>query len=125
MLRNFVLDTETASDKDGCGVCDIFFIEVDDNLQVVSTFGSMIDPEMPICPSASGVHNITNCMVENEPTLEEYLNIVNVREAGIAAHNAQFDIDKIKRLVSVPLSIDTLRIAQRYVEGHPTIGSAP
>ena len=118
-MRKFVCDTETASDKDGCGVCDIAFIEIDEDLSYITHFDSRIDPEEEICPSASGVHNITNCEVEFEPTLQEYFDMLNILEMGVAAHNARFDVDKIQKVVKVPLSIDTLRLAQRFIPGSP------
>lgn len=118
-MRYFVGDTETASDVDGCGVCEIALIEIDNDLNYITHFGSRIDPEEPICPSASGVHGITNCMVESEPTLQEWFNLVGLSEVCLAAHNARFDIDKIQKCVTVPLSIDTLRLATRFIEGSP------
>lgn len=116
-MRKFVGDTETASDKDGAGVCDVALIEIDENLQLIAHFGSMIDPEEPITAAASGIHNITNCMVENEPTLKEWFDLVNISEMALVAHNAGFDVDKLKKAVDIPLSIDTLRLAQRYIPG--------
>ena len=118
-MRYFVGDTETTSADDGAGVVDIALIEIDEDLNYITHLDSMIDPEMPICPSASGVHNITNCMVENEPTLRQWFDMVNIHEMGLAAHNCQFDVDKLKNEVSIPLTVDTLRLAQRFIPGAP------
>lgn len=119
MSRFFVGDTETANAEDGAGVCEVALIEVNNDLQYIQHYSSKIDPEMPICPSASGVHHITDCDIENEPTLAEYFNIIQLTEISLAAHNVRFDADKLKPVVDIALTLDTLKLAQRYIEGAP------
>lgn len=94
MSINYVIDTETASLAGG--VCDIAIAQVDNNLNIVWQSSSLIDPQCEISPSASGIHRITYDMVENEPTLEQYvvLNEYPFSFPGInlIGHNVAFDI---------------------------------
>ena len=118
-MRLFVGDTETAGQQDGAGVCEIALIEIDENLNYITHFESRLDPEMPICPGASGVHGITDEDVENQPTLREWVNIVGIYEIGLAAHNARFDAEKLQPTITVPITLDTLKLAQRYIPDAP------
>lgn len=119
-MRLFVGDTETAGQDPGPGgVCEIALIEIEDDLEYISHFESRIDPEVPICPGASGIHGITNDDVKDQPTLREWADIVRIHEMGLAAHNVKFDADKMSGVFKIPLTLDTLRLAQRFIPGAP------
>lgn len=92
-MRFAIADTETAGLTGG--VCDFAMVEVDENLNVVETWESLIDPEMKISPEAMGVHHITDEMVWDKPTLSEYMDMVGhplqVDDLVMSGHNIQFD----------------------------------
>lgn len=92
-MRFIVADTETASLEGG--VCDIAIVELDEGLNIVDSVERMIDPERPISPAASGIHHITNDMVEDEPTLSEFMELqgypLDHDDLVICGHNIQFD----------------------------------
>ena len=67
MERTRVLDTETTGVSADASIVEIAWIEIDADLNEIRRFRSLIDPEMPISPGASGVHHITNEMVSGEP----------------------------------------------------------
>ena len=95
-----VFDTETAG-LDG-GVCDIAIVRIDNDFNVVWQAESLIDPERPISPSASGIHHITDDMVKHEPTLAEFveLNPQAFPEGGaFAGHNLAFDLRMVKAVL--------------------------
>jgi len=115
-----VLDTETSGLKDPIGVCEVGFIQLDPaTLSEVGRHRSLTDPEVSISAGASGIHRITNDMVECEPTLEEYF--VQVlgdpfagRDVLMVAHNAAFDFPKVKQhLGPNPVSLCTLLLARK------------
>lgn len=84
-----VLDTETASLEGG--VCDIAIAVLNDDLDIIWEVESLIDPERPIAPQASGIHHITDDMVWTAPTLAEFMEMhghpFKVPGLVIAGHN--------------------------------------
>lgn len=74
-MRYLVADTETSSAADDRGVCEIGWIEIDDRWGIVEQVESLIDPQQPIKPSASGVHGLVDEDVANSPTLEEFFTL--------------------------------------------------
>lgn len=92
-MRALVTDTETAGLQGG--VCDLAFIEIDNDLNIVREFESLIDPERPISPEASGVHHITDEMVYDKPTMSELIgmhgNPFDHDNLVLIGHNIQFD----------------------------------
>ena len=113
-MRLFAGDTETANaDRTPGGVCEVALIELTEDLEYVTHFESRIDPEMAICPGASGVHGITNDEVEGCPTLSEWSELIHLRELGLAAHNVEFDATKLSGVFTIPITVDTLRLARR------------
>lgn len=117
-LRIIVADTETTGPKTTDKACEIAWLEVDSNLNVINEVHSLIDPQMPISAGAMGVHGIEDHMVANAPTIEEYWSIVNPGALDgpvcFVAHNSIFD----KRyygpyIPNMAAEICTLRLARR------------
>lgn len=67
-----VADTETTDATPERGVCEVGLAFVDAQGNVLSEHESLIDPQRPISPAASGVHGLTNADVANSPTLREW-----------------------------------------------------
>lgn len=67
-----VADTETTCATPERGVCEVGFVFVDKLGNVLSEHESLIDPQKPISPAASGVHGLTNDDVADAPTLAEF-----------------------------------------------------
>lgn len=67
-----VADTETTCATPERGVCEVGFAFVHPDGTVYDEYESLIDPQRPISPAASGVHGLTNDDVANAPTLEEF-----------------------------------------------------
>lgn len=70
--RYCFLDTETTDATPERGVVEVAFVITDENFNVLEEKSSLIDPQKPISPSASGVHGLVLADVENSPTLEEF-----------------------------------------------------
>lgn len=114
-----VLDTETSGFDDPVGVCELGIMELDQTtLDAASTMHSLIDPEVPISFGASGVHHITNDMVGDKPTLDEYFTVVHNRpyegkSVVMVAHNAAYDYPLVKRHMGDCRPLCTLLLARK------------
>lgn len=88
-------DIESSGLGSDAGVVEAAFIEIDDDLTVLGQWRSLINPQCPISPGASGVHGITSDMVMDSPTMGEWMATVaphlKQREVLLIAHNAVFD----------------------------------
>lgn len=67
---------------------------------------TLLHPGRPIPPAASGVHHITDKMVDLAPTPEDWFGRVEFRNdlrgaEAIAFHNAQFDVGFLRRYLQV------------------------
>jgi exodeoxyribonuclease X len=118
-MRLIVLDTETSGLKPPVGVCECAFIELDpDTLAEIGRYHSLIDPELPITPSASGIHRITDDQVADKPTLTEWFEIVleNIfldQDVVMVAHNAAFDHPLVKKHLGRSQPLCTLKLARK------------
>ncbi len=117
-MKLIVLDTETSGFKEPSGVCECAIIELDpDTLDEVARHRSLIDPQVPIQPGASGIHRITDDMVVDSPTLEEFFHVVLEKKYEnepmiMVAHNAQFDHKYVKPYLPLAATLCTLRLAR-------------
>jgi exodeoxyribonuclease X len=112
-----VFDTETASLEGG--VCDIAIVRLDEDFNVLWEVESLIDPQRPISPTASGIHHITDDMVQHEPTLSEFMELHgfpwNRRGLIVGGHNVRFDIRVCKEHLPDDVGhIDTLKLARNF-----------
>lgn len=115
-MRYFICDTET----DGLvnpRACELAMIEVDEDLEVLSEFDSILDPEVPICCSAAGIHNIRNEDVIGKPTIEEI--VFPEGEICLLAHNSGFDYPILKPHMNIVATCDTLVLARRLLPDSP------
>ena len=94
-MRFVLADTETTGIKVTDAVCEVAWREIDNNFEVVREGNSLINPQMPIHYAASAVNGITDAMVADAPTLEEYMadvdNPLYGEDVVLVCHNAAFD----------------------------------
>lgn len=124
MPRYFVADTETTGLGPQAKAVEMAWAEIDENLNVLQIVHTLIDPEIPICPGASGVHGITNADVEDSPTLEEFIDVVLggpiTDEVIFIAHNVVFDKPYFKPVMPNMIGdACTLRLARRFFPDAP------
>ncbi len=112
-IKFLVIDTETTGvQPETDRVVEVAAVAVKGN-RVKTAFHTLIDPEMPIPPEASGVHGIADWHVKGKPTFETIwpnLQALIDRADVLVAHNAPFD-----RAFLPPtdkLWLDTLRLAR-------------
>ena len=89
-------DCETTGVSDKDRIVELAYVVLDEDLNVIDEGESLIDPEMSIPSGASAVNGITDDMVADAPTIEQYMTIVksmplHYDDAVFIAHNAAFD----------------------------------
>lgn len=112
-----VFDTETASLEGG--VCDIAIVQIDRNFNVLWEAESLIDPERPISPTASGIHHITDDMVWDKPTLGEFMEMHGYpwrrSDLVMSGHNVRFDVRVCREHIPAEVVLlDTLKLARNF-----------
>ena len=94
-MRFILADTETTGIKVTDAVCEVAWREITSSFETVCEGNSLINPQMPIHYAASAVNGITDAMVADAPTLEEYMadagNPLAGEDVVLICHNAAFD----------------------------------
>lgn len=117
-MHYYFLDTETSGISEADAVCEIAWVETDENFNALSEHQSILDPVVMINPSASGVHGLTNKDCEMYPTLAEYFSAddpscYGKKLAGpsvVAGHRCGFDLRFVApHFDEPPQPLDTLR----------------
>lgn len=90
-------DCETTGVSPKDKIVELAYAITDADMNILVADQSLIDPEMPIPSGASAVHHITNKMVEDEPTIDQYMRLRKMPLSSdepmlFIAHNAPFDI---------------------------------
>lgn len=116
-MRYFIADTETTGLKKA-KVVEIAFIEIDpDNFEILQSWASLIDPEIPIEPGAQAIHGISSEMLADEPTIEEYVaEIMRGRiedPCTLIGHNVQFDKPFFGPIMNVQQTFCSLRLCRQ------------
>ena len=117
-MKIVVTDTETA--KMTGPIVDLAVVEIDENLEVISTFETLIDPVVRIAPAAQVVHGITQAMVADAPTMAEFRELFPNPFASddgliVIGHNVQFDCRMLAQAELLPADytkVCTLRMAR-------------
>ena len=115
-MEMIIADVETTGVTPNDKIVEVSLIEVDADLNVVSTLNSRINPGMPIPPGASAVHHITDAMVADAPTEQEFfgpLSILRSKPVIFVAHNAPFDWQFLGKYFHPDcVMLDTLRLVR-------------
>lgn len=101
---------------------------------IIDTFGTLIDPKIPIPPEASAVNHITDSMVQGLPDETVIIPKFNefAKDTVLVAHNAQFDLRFVNaslKRIGLPFlqnkAIDTLIFTRAVFPdiGHWTLQS--
>jgi DNA polymerase III epsilon subunit-like protein len=72
-FRKIIFDTETTGIDADKKAVEIAMIEVDDDLNILGEANSLINPGIPIPPHVSEIHGITDEMVKDAPTIEQWV----------------------------------------------------
>lgn len=123
--RIVFFDTETTGANPATAkIVELGYVVTDEELNVLNSWRTLVDPEMPIPADASGVHHITDEDVYDAPTVEQISEacLAPLQQPGaiLVAHNAPFDLQVAAGLLGRDYkSIDTLQLAKRYIPDAP------
>jgi exodeoxyribonuclease X len=121
-MKIILLDTETTGNKEEDKIIQLSYIVMNENLEIEEIYNDLANPGMPISFEAMAVHHITNEMVEDKPKLKhtkafKRLKELNSPENVIVIHNAEFDLNMLKKENFNPFFkvIDTFRILKHLI----------
>ena len=114
--KYIVIDFETTGLKPGFRPVEIAWLEFDGEFNILNSVSSLINPQIEIERSAQAVHGISPEMVQDAPTLDEF--IVGVHgdpfrrsEVLVVAHNAKFDFPIVVPFCGQATRLCTLELA--------------
>lgn len=115
-MNTYIIDTETSGLK-GKAV-EVAFVEIDpETLDIMNSWESLIDPEIPIEPGAQAIHGITAEMVADSPTIEEYVSVVLggrfEEPAVVCGHNVAFDRPFFEPILNMEQTFCSLALCRR------------
>lgn len=121
---NFLsIDVETTGLDPSCSrVCEIAYLKFRSG-ETLDSFTTLVDPQTPIPPEVSRIHNITDDMVSGRPKFSGVAArlLCAMENSVLVAHNAPFDISFLKTefgrigmvFPDIPV-IDTLKISRKF-----------
>lgn len=124
--RYIIFDTETYGLESTRQACDIGLIEIDPvTLEETGRVESLIKLDKPIPPEATAIHGITDDMLKDAPTIDEFVNdVLGGRLEGKVAligHRIDFDLPMFAPIGDVarfdngdPCTVDTLLLWQLF-----------
>lgn len=124
LTRFYVGDTETTGITPKGKVCEIAWLEIDEDFNVLDTVRSLINPEHPIPADMSAIHGITDKHVKSAPTIGEFMDgfmFANAEgESVLIAHNAPFDVQFFAPYMpNLAGTICTLKMARAHLKDAP------
>lgn len=112
-----VIDFETTGVSSDKRAVEIAWFELNRKLEIVDEKSSLINPQIPIPRGATAVHRITDQMVHDQPTLDEFMIEVNQNpfideEVCVVAHNLSFDLPLFRKYCGGVTELCTLKLAR-------------
>jgi DNA polymerase III epsilon subunit-like protein len=124
-MRFLIGDTETSGLGAQAKAVEMAWIEVDEDLNILGQFASLIDPEQEIQPGAQAIHGIDADMVRDAPTLYELQTIVlpelkidTENPVTLIAHNVKFDKRYFEPVFNIAHTFCTLALIRST---HPSL----
>ena len=112
-----VIDFETTGVSSDKRAVEIAWFELNRKLEIVDEQSSLINPQIPIPRRATAVHKITDQMVHDQPTLDEFMIEMNQNpfideEVCVVAHNLSFDLPLFRKYCGGVTELCTLKLAR-------------
>ena len=127
-MKFAVVDVETTGGTPENGRITEIGIVLLDDLEIVNTYQTLLDPGMPIQPFVQNLTGITDEMVSGKPQFNDVAQSVAemLKERIFVAHNVQFDCRFVRsELRRACIKIDpprlcTVKLARRFFPGLPS-----
>lgn len=114
-------DTETAGLGEQKRACEIALRLIDEDMNTIQEWQSLVDPQIKINPDAMAIHGITDEDVKFAPTSDEFVeHVLGKKFDGdicLIGHNCQFDKSMLDIIGNITNTICTLDMARTYVKG--------
>jgi exodeoxyribonuclease X len=114
MNNYLILDTETTGLNGS--VCEIAWVTLDEDLNILDQHETLVNPERPIEPGARAIHGITDEMCAGKPTLAEVAKLLP-ENGYMTAHNCAFDARMLSGVYTPAATLCTLALSRQYVKG--------
>lgn len=115
--RIVVIDFETTGTSRDKRAVEVAWFELNKNLEIIDEQASLINPMIPIPWEVIAIHGITDDMVKDSPTLDEF--IVDIQQDTFAnssvcvvSHNLSFDLPLFKKYCGNVVELCTLKLAR-------------
>lgn len=125
-MRYRVADTETCGFKEpnqeSSGICEVAWLEIDAQLNILGSFDALINPQRPIEDGAREAHGITDEMVAGKPLAKEVFdaNWGGAEPTTLIFHNKPFGLKFYAPYVPpISGSLCTLALARQYLPQAP------
>lgn len=123
MQKTIILDTETTGAGEADRICQLSYLVVDQNGEILEIHNDLCTPPLPISFEAMAIHHITPEMIEGTPSCVETtafkrLVELNTPENLMVIQNAEFDLGMLTKegMNSNMKLIDTFRVLRAW---HP------
>ncbi len=121
-MRYILADIETTGLKSTDKICELAWVEVDNDFNTVGSGYSLINPEIPIGYAARAVNGISDDMVMDAPTIEQYMIAESLPLYGedvvLVAHNCVTGDHEV-RTRGGWLRFDQLKDGQEVAQWNP------
>jgi len=120
-----VVDFETTGLAPGYRPVEIAWLEFDEDFCEINSVESLINPQMPIEHGAEKVHGISDAMVKDAPTLDDFITVQHAdkfRNSNVlvVAHNAKFDLPMFAPFCGQATQLCTMNLGRKIYPAAPS-----
>jgi len=115
--RFVVIDFETTGLNSKKRAVEVAWFELNKKFEIIDEQSSLVNPMIPIPWDASRIHGITDEMVAESPTLDEFIVDINQNPFAssnvcVIAHNLSFDLPLFRKYCGSVVELCTLKLAR-------------
>jgi len=120
--RIVAVDFETTGLSSSKRAVEVAWFELNEKFEIIDEQSSLINPMIPIPWDASKIHGITDEMVADSPTLDEFIediceNPFASSNVCVIAHNLSFDLPLFRKYCGGVVELCTLKLTRKvFVE---------
>jgi DNA polymerase III epsilon subunit-like protein len=120
-----VVDFETTGLAPGYRPVEIAWLEFDRDFCEINSVESLINPQMPIEHGAEKVHGISDAMVKDAPTLDDFITVQHsdkfrTSNVLVVAHNAKFDLPMFAPFCGQTTKLCTMNLGRKIYPAAPS-----